>query len=71
MSQRTKRTMIQKGDLVSWLGFDSEVECHGIVLDVWESNVYEPEECEIFVDETTTFMMRSRNLKLVSKAKVN
>ena len=70
MSQRTKRTIIQKGDLVSWLGFDSKVECHGIVLNVWDSNVYEPEECEIFFDENTTVMMRSRNVKLVSKAKV-
>lgn len=58
---------LDPGDLVTWLGHDSKTEMKGIILDIWESNVYEPEECEIFVDESQTIVVRSRYLKVISK----
>ena len=50
-----------KGDLVTWLEGDV---CHtGIVLESWDSNVYEPAECSVLLPNGQTAVMRSRHLK--------
>ena len=63
---RVNKNFFEKGDLVQWACYDGAPVC-GIVLNVWDSNVYEPEECEVFVDTGSTYVIRSRSLKLLSK----
>ena len=57
-----KRTIHSPGDLVTWTTHDGKF-VSGIVLEVWDSNVYEPEECQVLIGTGETLTMRSRNLK--------
>lgn len=63
MIDRCKR--FEKGDLVRWdVGHYDEMEIKvGIIMQIWDSNVYEPEECEVFADGET-FYVPSKRLRL-------
>ena len=54
------------GDLVVWSEGGSY--CTGIVLESWDSNMYEPAECSVLTLGGKTIFMRARNLKTLNKA---
>lgn len=56
-------TTLTRGDLVTWEEWEGMPKS-GVVLDIIPSNVYEPEECEIFCDGEFTYV-RSKCLRLV------
>ena len=57
-------TTLTRGDLVTWHEWEG-IPKSGVVLDIIPSNVYEPEECEVF-SEGETYFIRSKSLKLIS-----
>ncbi len=59
------RTMHDKGDLVTWRV--NNVHYTGIVLEVWDSNVYEPEECNVLLPSGQTAVVRARNLRSLQR----
>lgn len=61
-----KKTMHSSGDLVTWESHNGKVMT-GLVLEVWDSNVYEPEECQVLISSGETVTVRSRNLKPFNK----
>lgn len=52
-----------RGDLVCWEEWEG-IPASGIILDIYPSNVYEPEECEIFSSGVFR-TIKSKCLKLV------
>ena len=56
-------TTLTRGDLVTWEEWEG-MSKSGVVLDIIPSNVYEPEECEIFCDGGFTYV-RTKCLRLV------
>ena len=59
-------TVHSPGDLVFWENMGERYT--GVVLEVWDSNVYEPEECNVLLPSGGTAIIRSRNLRSVQKA---
>lgn len=59
-------TVHSPGDLVFWEA--SKERYTGVVIEVWDSNVYEPEECNVLLSSGETAIIRSRNLRPVQKA---
>ena len=70
---------IKTGDLVwFWMnqvdalhGTEDRYQATGIVLDVWDSNVYEPSETEVYTSlpgsHKTTVLIRTRDVHLVQE----
>ena len=56
-------TALTRGDLVCWEEWEG-VSKSGVILDIYPSNVYEPEECVIFSEGATT-VRPSKCLKLI------
>ena len=57
-----KHRRFEKGDLVHWdEGLDEKTKV-GLVMQTWDSNVYEPEECEVF-SNGETFYVPSKRLR--------
>lgn len=63
---RTKQH--SKGDLVTWRANGNVYT--GVVLESWESNIYEPAECNVLLPEGGTSIIPSKNLKSLQRAKV-
>ena len=61
-----RTTQHAEGDLVTWQV--DNIHYAGIVLEVWDSNVYEPEECNVLLPTGKTAVIRSRNLKSLRRA---
>lgn len=61
-----KTTIHSSGDLVTWQTHDGKVMT-GLILEVWDSNVYEPEECQVLISSGETVVVRSRGLKPFNK----
>ena len=59
-------TTLNRGDLVCWEEWEG-VPKSGVILDIYPSNVYEPEECVIFTEGATT-IIRSKVLKLIDSS---
>ncbi len=57
--------IFSRGDLVCWEEWEGASRS-GIVMDVYPSNVYEPEECEVFSNGENV-IIRSKCLKRVQE----
>ena len=60
-----RRTIHEEGDLVTWQV--NNIHYAGIVLEVWDSNVYEPEECNVLLPDGKTAVVRARNLRSLQR----